>query len=71
MSTTNVRLEEDNDEPTDCEHDWCSGLTSETLPCFSCFNPTRDYATTRRSIREATQRTSDPAGRTAETEEEV
>lgn len=44
MNTTSAKLEEYTDEPYDCEHDWCPGPTGETLPCFECFDPDREYA---------------------------
>lgn len=25
------------DDPTDCEHEWCTGPTTEPLPCVECF----------------------------------
>lgn len=29
----------------ECDDDWCDGPESETLPCFRCFDPDREYAT--------------------------
>lgn len=46
MTTTNTALEKatDDDEPsTECDHDWCDGPDGDTLPCFACFDPNRDY----------------------------
>jgi len=28
----------------DCDHDWCNGRASETLPCFACYDPEREYS---------------------------
>jgi len=42
MSATTAKREEDTDELSDCEHDWCPGPTGETLPCFECFDPNRE-----------------------------
>jgi hypothetical protein len=44
MSTTNTTLEEYNAETTDCKNDWCNGPESESLPCFECFDPEREYS---------------------------
>jgi len=51
MSTTNTTLKEYTDQPQSCDNDWCDGPTSETLPCFECYDRTRDYliSTTERS----------------------
>lgn len=46
MSTTTTTLKEDTDQPQGCENDWCDGPTSETLPCFECYDRTRDYVLT-------------------------
>lgn len=54
MSITNAALEEDNDETDSCDKDWCGGPESETLPCFECFDPAREYAT-KRTIDDATE----------------
>lgn len=45
MQSTNVRLEKGaaTEEHDDCDYDWCDGPGSDTLPCFACFDPTRDY----------------------------
>ena len=59
MSTTNAKRKEDTDNTTsDCEHDWCDGPASTELPCFECFDPTREY----------TQSAVDDAGGTADAE---
>lgn len=42
MATTTSRREKAT-ERTDCENDWCNGPPSDTLPCFACFDPTREY----------------------------
>lgn len=47
MSTTNATLEEDNEESSDCDTNWCDGQTNEVLPCFACFDPDREYLTYR------------------------
>lgn len=26
-----------------CDHDWCDGPESDTLPCFDCFDRYRTY----------------------------
>lgn len=43
MSTTNAILKEYTDQLQGCENDWCDGPTSETLPCFECYDRTREY----------------------------
>lgn len=45
MEATTTRPEKDTDstESTECEYDWCDGLKSDTLPCFACFDPDREY----------------------------
>lgn len=30
-------------ESTDCDNDYCDGPLSDTLPCFACFDPDREY----------------------------
>lgn len=30
-------------ERTDCEMESCSGPEGDTLPCFACFDPDREY----------------------------
>jgi hypothetical protein len=47
MTTTNAELEEFTDESNGCEEPWCDGPTSETLPCFACFDADREYVLTR------------------------
>jgi hypothetical protein len=42
MSTTNATLKNDTDSDG-CDNDWCDGPESETLPCFECFDPDREY----------------------------
>ncbi len=45
MQSTTARPEKNTGsvESTDCENDWCDGPDSDTLPCFACFNPARQY----------------------------
>jgi hypothetical protein len=45
MQATSAQREKDteNRERNDCEYEWCDGPESETLPCFACYNPDRDY----------------------------
>lgn len=43
METTNLTVEERTDDTTDCDNDWCDGPASDTLPCFACFDPEREY----------------------------
>lgn len=31
------------DTVSECDHEWCDGPESETLPCFACFDPEKDY----------------------------
>jgi hypothetical protein len=42
MQTTSLQLNNDT-EQTNCGADWCDGPDSDTLPCFACFDPTREY----------------------------
>ena len=35
---------------TDCDNDWCDGPESDTLPCFECFDRTREYRITREQM---------------------
>jgi hypothetical protein len=42
MQPTTGLIEKDTDS-TDCENDWCDGPDSDTLPCFACFDPAREY----------------------------
>ncbi len=42
MQHTTARREKHRDS-TDCEEDWCNGPDSDTLPCFACFDPAREY----------------------------
>lgn len=44
MSTTNATAKEDIDESDQCDNEWCDGPISETLPCFECFDPNREYS---------------------------
>lgn len=37
MQTTTTINEKTADRSTDCDHDWCDGPDSDTLPCFACF----------------------------------
>jgi len=45
MPTTTAQPEKDTDisGSTGCDHDWCDGPESDTLPCFDCFDPSREY----------------------------
>jgi hypothetical protein len=45
MQTTSARPDKDteNRAQIDCEYEWCDGPESETLPCFACYDPNRDY----------------------------
>jgi len=45
MKPTTARSEKDTDSTAndECEYDWCDGSESETLPCFACFDPDREY----------------------------
>lgn len=43
MNTTNTTSKEYTDGSEQWDNDWCDGLTSETLPCFACYDRTRDY----------------------------
>lgn len=49
MRTTGQTLEKYcvREEPeTSCTDGWCDGPESETLPCFTCFDPAQDYVLT-------------------------
>jgi hypothetical protein len=46
MSTTETTAKEDTDQPQGCDNDWCDGPTSETLPCFDCYDVNREYVVT-------------------------
>jgi len=45
METTTAEPDKDRDSVAndECENDWCDGPKSETLPCFECFDPDREY----------------------------
>ena len=42
MATT-ISGPEKATERIECENDWCDGPTGDTLPCFACFDPAREY----------------------------
>lgn len=37
------RHEKTTDQGTDCDTDWCDGPDSDTLSCFDCSDPSREY----------------------------
>lgn len=46
MATTDQKLDKYCVQPeaeSGCENEWCDGPKSETLPCFECFDPDREY----------------------------
>lgn len=45
MGTTNATLQEYTATSSGCDNDWCDGPDSDTLPCFACFDPRKDYDT--------------------------
>lgn len=56
MSTTNATSEEYTDASEQCDNDWCDGPRSETLPCFACYDRTRDYVIASRTRSDAEDR---------------
>ena len=42
LVTTNPIAKERTDANS-CDNDWCDGPKSNTLPCFACFDPKREY----------------------------
>lgn len=53
MVTTNPIAKERTDA-NNCDNDWCDGPQSETLPCFQCFDPDREYSCDRQTTTEVT-----------------
>ena len=46
MSTSERDSEKGTEQAAEskhCEEEWCGGPQSESLPCFECFDRTREY----------------------------
>ena len=45
MKTTQAIPEKDTDDEakSNCDNDWCDGPDGDELPCFECFDLTKDY----------------------------
>jgi len=45
MRTTTFGREKsaENQESSDCDYDWCDGPQGDAIPCFDCFDPSREY----------------------------
>jgi hypothetical protein len=54
MATTEDKRQEHYDEADHCDNHWCDGPQSETLPCFQCFDPDREYSCDRQTTTTAT-----------------